>query len=153
MAWTIYICSIFLPSTLAILYCAQIMQNVMPHVTVYLCVQIIGRDCIIDVHKWDYLARNSRGLNIPCGLDPSIFRRFLQCIQLDKDQEVLMIRDKVSALSNSCEVCMTYCICDRKHCVAPYRFVRNVLWEADASQKSLRAQDSHCNRIHVSMYI
>ena len=43
-----------------------------------------------------------------CGLDPSIFRRFLQCIQVDKDEEVLMIRDKVSIFCINCEVCLMH---------------------------------------------
>ena len=34
-----------------------------------------------------------------CGLDPSLFHRFLQCVQVDRDQEVLMIRDKVCSYS------------------------------------------------------
>ena len=35
---------------------------------------------------------------MPCGLDPSFFSRFLESIQVDKDLEVLMIRDKVGRL-------------------------------------------------------
>lgn len=90
------ICTTFLPLTLpAIFHFAQIRCFTSFHWLVLLCAQIIGRDCIIDIHKWDYLARNSRGLNVSCGLDPSLFHRFLQCVQVDKDQEVLMIRDKV----------------------------------------------------------